>query len=168
MACNVLSYYSTSSYQRALTDCHTAKNNCSRTDGSPPADTRRHYLPIFFCLHFAIRGGRSWIWIIDEANVVPYKAVVLYRHAFANKRMRADLASRANRRILLDLNEWADLGPLTDRATIQIDEVADPNIATDLYIRANSLQHGRFKRRRHWLRRSLDQRNPSAIITSVS
>ena len=48
--------------------------------------------------------------------------LILDDDALANERVRRDLAARPNRRVLLDLDERADLGVRSDLATIEVDQ----------------------------------------------
>src|SRR5947207_883608 len=81
--------------ERMRADGHATENHRAGADGSAAPYPRGSDLPVRLRLELPARGGAG-IPIVDEADVVPHEALLLDGHALANKRVRADLATRAN------------------------------------------------------------------------
>ena len=84
------------------------------------------------------------IAIIDERHTVTDEYLGLDGHAFADEGMTRDLATSADSRALLNLDERADLCLVADLATVKVDEGEDPHVATELDVRRDSLVVGRL------------------------
>jgi hypothetical protein len=69
---------------------------------------------------------------------MPYKNVVFDDHTFTNECMTRDLATLADNCVLLDLNEGANLGLVSDVAPINIDEARKLYIFAKTHIAANA------------------------------
>src|SRR4029078_9951753 len=67
--------------------------------------------------------GRPRIFVIGEHDAVPDEHLVLDAHAFADEAVRGDFAASSDRRAGLDFNKRPDPGLVTNRATIQVDEI---------------------------------------------
>ena len=80
-------------------------------------------------------GGRARIGIVHECHAMTNEDVVLNRDAFADERMARDLAAPPDTRILLNLDEGADLGFVADLAAVKIDELRKFDGLAELYIR---------------------------------
>src|SRR5262245_27180024 len=79
-------------------------------------------LPIGFGLRPSIdRGAR--ILVVDKHHAVTNKNVILDRHAFADKTVRRNLASRPDHRVLLDFDKGSDLGVSAYATAVKIDEI---------------------------------------------
>jgi hypothetical protein len=65
--------------------------------------------------------------------------IVLNHHAFADEGMTRDLASLPDTRVFLNFNEGADLGLVADRASIQIDELRQPDVGSKSDVGRNTL-----------------------------
>ena len=64
--------------------------------------------------------------------------MVFDRDAFADEGVAGDLAAAADAGVLLDLDKGADLRLVTDLAAVQIEEVAEPDVASQLDVRRNA------------------------------
>src|SRR5262249_21750339 len=79
-------------------------------------------LPVSLGLQLSAgRGAR--INIIDKHHAVADKDIVFNGDAFADKRMRRNLAARADRGVLLHLDEGADFTFVAYLAPVKIDEI---------------------------------------------
>jgi hypothetical protein len=65
------------------------------------------------------------------------EGVILDGHALADERVTGDLAAPPDGRVLLNLDEGADLGFVADRAPVQIDEFTQPDALTEPDVRRN-------------------------------
>jgi hypothetical protein len=101
---------------------HPGKNYGSASNGSSPFDARSHNQPIIFSLQSPFHG-RARIQIIGEHNAVPDENVVFDGHAFANKRVRRNLATLPDNRILLDLNKRSNFGVIADCTAVEIYQI---------------------------------------------
>ena len=63
-----------------------------------------------------------------------YEHVVLNDDAFTNKAVAGYLASISDAGILLDLDECADLGLISDFAAVEIYELREPHILAQLHV----------------------------------
>ena len=76
------------------------------------------------------RARRSRIAIIDKRDSMSDEDLGLDSHAFTNERMTRDLATRADLRAFLDLNERADLRLIANLAAVKIDKRRNSNVPT--------------------------------------
>src|SRR5205085_5541710 len=91
-------------------------------------------MPVRFVLQFALRIRGAWITIVDECDVVPNENAFFNCGAFANKCVTGDFAPRPDGCAFLHFNERTDLRFIADLAPIKVDESADSNIASELYV----------------------------------
>ena len=66
------------------------------------------------------------------------KYIVLDRDSFADEGVTGNLAVTSNLRILLDLYERADLGLITDLASIKIDKLGKLYVFAQFYVGRNT------------------------------
>ena len=88
-----------------------------------PIDARfydsRFDLPVLLRLQRPVGRSGARIKIVNEHHAVaPIKTLSSMATPFTNKRMAGNFAVLANGSILLDINKGADLGAVTDLATI--------------------------------------------------
>ena len=63
--------------------------------------------------------------------------MVFYRDAFADERVARNLAAPPDSRVLLNLDEGADLGLVPDPTPIEIDELPEPDVLAERDIRSD-------------------------------
>src|SRR5690606_13698658 len=71
--------------------------------------------------------------VVGEHHAVADEDLVLHDHALAHEAVRGDLAARADRGVLLDLDEGPDPGVVADRAAVEVHErrVRDPHVLAE-------------------------------------
>jgi hypothetical protein len=70
--------------------------------------------------------------IVDKGYSVTDEDFVFDRYAFADKRVRRDLAAPAYPRVFLNFDERANLRAVADLAAVEIDEVMNDHVAPKL------------------------------------
>lgn len=91
-------------------------------------------MPVSFALQLPLRIRGAWIPIIDEGDVVSDENAFFNCDAFANECVTGDFAPRTDTCAFLDFNERTDLRFVADLAPVKVDEFADPNVASELYV----------------------------------
>ena len=89
-------------------------------------------------------GRGAWIVVVDEIDAVTDEDLVFNGHAFADEGVAGNLAVASDRDAFLNLDERADPGAVPDLTTVEIDEVVNVYVATELDVRrdlANSPSH---------------------------
>ena len=115
------------------------KQRCAGTNGGASLNKRALAIPIGFGFEFSERARCPRIAIIDKRHSVSDEDLGLDRHAFTNEGMTRDLATIANLRAFLDLNERADPCVVANLAAVKIDEGINPNVATESDVGRDSL-----------------------------
>jgi len=75
------------------------------------------HIPVGFRLELAI-GRSPRIRVVDKRYTVADEYIIFNRHTFAYKRVARDLAVVADKGILLDFHEGADLYIVADRTAV--------------------------------------------------
>lgn len=91
--------------------------------------------------------------VVDKHDAVSYEHLVLDGDAFANEGVAGDLATSADHRVFLDLDEGADTRMVTDSTPVQVHEAMNRRVRGYLNVRgdseeirwAGSLVHVRFR-----------------------
>lgn len=96
-------------------------------------------MPVSFFLQLATRIRRAGIAIINKCDVVPNKNAFLNCDAFTDECVTGDFAARPDACVFLNFNEGSNLRFVTDPTPIKIDESANPNVASKLYVGRYSL-----------------------------
>lgn len=91
-------------------------------------------MPVSFALQLALRIRRARVPIIDERDIMPNKNAFLNCNTFTNECVTGDFAARSDTCAFLDLDERADLRFITNLTSIQVDESANANVASKLYV----------------------------------
>ncbi len=90
---------------------------------APSLNYRGLHFPILFGLQRSVFRCGPGVSIVDERHAVAYEDVVFDQHTFADKAVARDLAVLPYLRVLLNLDERADLGLVANLAAIQVDEL---------------------------------------------
>src|SRR5713226_6316898 len=72
--------------------------------------------------------------VVDEGYAVAHENIVFNGHPFANKAVTRDLTILANLGVLLNLDKGAYLSVVADFAAIEIDELGELHIFSQLHI----------------------------------
>ena len=131
---HVLGHHSPCADDCALADRNTGQYRRVRSDRGALADACLDYLPVGLGLSRSVRVGRAGVNVVREHHAVPDEDLVLDRDPLADERVRRDLAMGADRCVLLNLDEGADLRLVTDLAAVKIDErfMEDSDIAAEI------------------------------------
>src|SRR5690606_20983613 len=133
---NVVRHDGTGADQRTLAYRDSGHDRRIAADRRTSPDARRDHLPIGLALQASvgIRGTR--VAVVREYHAVPDEYFVFNGHAFAEERVRGDLAACADRRVLLDLDECADPRVVPDGATVEVDErrLEDSHAGSESYV----------------------------------
>ena len=121
---------------RILADGDVGQNGGARTDRRALRlmTVRSTFQSLSVC-SAAASGSGPRIAIVDECHSVPNEDVVFDRDPFADEGVAGDLAALADAGVLLDLDKGADLRLVSDFASIEIDELGEPNVLPELDIR---------------------------------
>jgi hypothetical protein len=128
VAGNILGDHAARTHNGVLADAHVAKNGGAGADRRALLDHRRLNLPVGFRLQAAIRCRSPGKAVIDELDPVPDEDIVLNRYALTDKAVTRYLAAASDAGILLDLDKCAYLRLVADFATVQVDELREPDI----------------------------------------
>jgi hypothetical protein len=77
-----------------------------------------------------------------------HEDLVFDRNALADESVRGYLAASADLGVLLDFHERPDLGPIPDRAAVEVDELLDFDVAAKADIGSDALEWTGHKRHR--------------------
>jgi hypothetical protein len=66
------------------------------------------------------------------------KDMVFNRDAFADERVARDFAPLSNAGVFLDLHKGANLGFIADAASVQVDELSELHVLSELHIRRDT------------------------------
>ena len=117
-----------------FTDGDFGKDRRAGADGGPFLDQGGLYGPIRLGLKPAVRGGGPRVGVVDEGHAVPDEDVVFDGHALADEGVAGDLAVFADGGVFLDLHKGADLGVVADRAAVEVDELRELHVFSELDI----------------------------------
>jgi hypothetical protein len=133
---HILRYYCAGTNHRLLADCDAAQDDRAAANRGASPNDGRHDLPVGFGLQPTIGTGTGLL-VVDENHSVSDEHLILNRNAFAYESVGRNLAARADDSVLLDFNEGADLGIVTDCAAIEVYEVRleNPHAVTKHNIR---------------------------------
>src|SRR5215469_354117 len=134
---NILSDHRAGADNGVFSDGHIRKNRGARTDRSALLDQGSLDFPIAFCLELAFPRRCARIGIVDEGDSMSDEDVVFYGYAFADESVAGNLAILPNGRVLLNLDERANLGVFSDFAAVKIDEFGKPHARPKLHVRSN-------------------------------
>lgn len=112
------------------------KNSCASSDACSAPHGRQFNSPISIRLQCAVVGSGTRVLIVDEVNAVAYENFILNRYAFANKCVAGYFAVAPDTCALLYLDEGAYLCAVANFTAVEIDEMKDGYITTELYVRA--------------------------------
>src|SRR5215472_589970 len=119
---NIFSDHGAGSDNRVFSNGHVRKNRGARTNRSALLDQGPLDFPIAFRLELAFPGRCARIGIVDEGDSMSDEDVVFDGHAFADEGMARNLAILPNGRVLLNFDERANLGVLSNFAAVKINE----------------------------------------------
>jgi len=117
-----------------LTDRDSAQQGGTGTNGGAFFHQCRNTGPVLFRLQMSVFVGRPGIKIVGEGDIVADKYIVFYYDTFADEGVAGDLAVFADGRLLLDLDEGAYFGVVSDTAAVQVDMAVDLDIVAEFYI----------------------------------
>src|SRR5207249_2397664 len=120
--------HTTRAHYSILTNRHATQNRRAGANGCPALDACPHHLPVLIALKLATGSRGSRIFVINERDVVADESLILNGDTFADKRVAGYFHVLAYVGVFLDLNKRADLGVITDRATIQVDKGVDADV----------------------------------------
>src|ERR1700730_435279 len=137
---NVLGDHAARTHDGVISYRNFAQNRRARSDRSAFAHHGIFHFPVRFGLQFAFRGSRSRVGIVDKSHAVANEDVVLYVYALTDKRMTGNFAAPADAGIFLNLHKCADLGFVSNLASIHVDEFGELDVLSQLYIRGNAYE----------------------------
>ena len=135
--------------QSAFSNRHSSGNDFPASNRCSAHHASRDDSPILFRLQSPVgRGAR--IQIVDEHHAVPNEDVVFDVHSFADKTVRGDLAAASNEDVFLDLDEGADFGLVTQRASVEVHQIwlEDSYILPKNNVGGNSHESYRVRRQK--------------------
>ena len=106
-----------------LTDDHSGKNRCPGAYRGPLFHEGVFDHPIGLCLQLSVHCGCAGVGVIDKSDIVPDKNIVLYSDTFADEGVTGDFAVFTDNGVLLDFNKSADFAIVTNRTTIEVNEL---------------------------------------------
>src|SRR5258705_3747314 len=115
-----------------LADDHVREDGRSRPDRGTLPHRGRLDPPVVLCLELARRSRRARIGSVDEGDAMADEHAVLDGDAFTDESVARNLAPPANLRVLLDLDERADLRFVADLTAVQVDELSERDVASKL------------------------------------
>jgi hypothetical protein len=120
-------------------DRDTGEDGRIAADRGALADRGVNLSPVLLRLQSAVAPRGSRVEVVGEHHAVADEDLVLDGDPGANERVRGDLASPADPRILLNFDECADLRGLADVAPVQIDQIRVSNLdpVAHLHIRCD-------------------------------
>ena len=131
-SCHVPGHHCAGADNGPFTDRHAAKDGRAAADAGAPLHNGGHWFPIIIGLQAAFRGGRARHFIVDESHPVANEDFVFDLHGFADEGVAGDLAVTADARVFLNLDKRTHLRAVADFAAVEIDEVMDDDIASQL------------------------------------
>src|SRR5438094_3829168 len=117
-----------------LADFDAAEDRRAGSDCGAAPDDRRNHRPVAVALQLAGGGDGSRESIVDERHAVADEDVILDLDAFADERVARNFHAPSNLRALLNLDERADAALVADLASVEIDEIVDPDVSTQLHV----------------------------------
>ena len=115
-----------SPHHRLLANRHATHDDRATTNRSAPFHPGGYDLPVGLGLQPAVSAS-VWILVISEHHAVTDEDFILNGDALAYEGMRRDLAASTDDRVLLNLDEGADLGVVANAAAVQIDQIGLEN-----------------------------------------
>src|SRR3972149_5182418 len=122
-----------------LANGYITKDHSAAADrGAAPYHGGPHR-PVGFRLQFAARVNRPRIAVVSEDHVMPYEHLVFDSYAFADEGVAGDLAVPPALRPLLALDEGTDPRVVANLTAVEVDEVVDLHVSTQLHVRGDAL-----------------------------
>ncbi len=109
-------------YHRAFSDRNPRKHHRSAADRRTLFHPGWDHLPVSLGLQPSVLGCPG-IQVVGKHHAVANENVILDSNSLADKAVRGYFAAAANRRILLDFHKRADLGLISDGASVKIDQL---------------------------------------------
>src|SRR3954468_6894473 len=129
-----------------LADLKAAEDGGVAADGGAAADVRVFEPPVLFGLRRTVGARRARQAVVREHHAVADEDLVFERHALADEGVARNLAARAHRGALLDLDEGADARLVADAAAVEVDEGVNLNVAPEFNVRRDAAELARHQR----------------------